>query len=96
MTLNAPGAARTVVQAELGDLRRRVRSGLVHAWPRGAPAIEYITRTAHSEAPIVRGTGCDVDDGEAGMTSWEEWAEAWAHAPPSYPRPAAAATRPKL
>ena len=31
------------------------------AWSRGGSAIKYTTRTAHSEALIVRGAGCDVD-----------------------------------
>jgi hypothetical protein len=31
------------------------------AWPRARSAIEFKTRTAHSAAHMVRGTGCDVD-----------------------------------
>ena len=30
------------------------------AWPAARPATKYITRTDHSEARIVRGTGYDV------------------------------------
>jgi hypothetical protein len=49
--------------AELGPFHLSAESlaGMGEGRAAGGPAVMYITRTAHSEALVVRGTGDDVD-----------------------------------